>query len=135
MNITKDIIADLIPLYLSDDCSEDTKRAVTEYIAEHPDFAEQLRKITAASLPPDPANPLTANDEMKTLKRTHTLLQRQKYLMGFAFFFSLTPFSFLYTDGRMYWLFLEAPVSASIYAGIGILLWILYVVSRRSINK
>ncbi|MFZ4619304.1 MAG: hypothetical protein ACOYNS_02000 [Bacteroidota bacterium] len=135
MNITKDIIADLIPLYLSGDCSEDTKRAVTAYISENPEFAEQIRLIASTDLPNDPANPLNASDALKTLKRTRSVLQRQKYLMAFAIFFTLLPFSCLYTNGRIYWLFIEAPVSALIYESIGVIFWIVYLISRRTLNK
>ncbi len=135
MNITKDIIADLIPLYLSGDCSEDTKRAVTAYIADHPEFAEQIRQIAASNLPPYTPNPLSMSDELKTLKRTRSLLHRQKYFMAFAIFFSLLPFSFLYTNGRIYWLFIEAPINALVYESIGVILWIVYLMSRRIVIK
>ena len=134
MKITEDIINDLLPLYLSDECSDDTKRAVSEYLAVHPEFAENVRGISTAALPTDFAAELTANDEMRTLKRTQSLIRRKTYLMAGAIFFSLIPFSCLYTNERLYIFFIESPRTALAYGTVGVIFWIFYFLDQRKLR-
>lgn len=134
MKITEDIINDLLPLYLSDECSDDTKRAVSEYLAVHPEFAEKVRDISTAALPTDFAVKLTANDEMRTLKRTQLLIRRKTYLMAGAIFFSLIPFSCLYTNERLYIFFIESPRTALAYGTVGVIFWIFYFLDQRKLR-
>ena len=135
MKITENIINDLIPLYLSDECSEDTKRAVTEYLAGHPEYAEKVRGISHASLPNDLTTKLNANDELKTLKRTQQLIRWKTYLMAGAIFFSLIPFSCLYTNERLYIFFIESPKTALAYGTVGIIFWITYGLNQRKLRQ
>lgn len=135
MKITENIITDLIPLYLSDECSDDTKRAVTEYLAAHPDFAEKVRSISNADLPNEFAVKLTVNDEMRSLLRTQQLIRRKTYLMAGAIFFSLLPFSCLYTNERLYILFMEAPKTALAYGMIGIFFWVIYYLNHKKLRS
>ena len=74
-------------------------------------------------------NPET-QDEMKALRRTRLLLKWRSYLMGFAIFCSLVPFSFFYTDGTIYWLFRQAPTSGIVYGILGIIFWIAYFIIK-----
>ena len=135
MKITESIINDLLPLYLSDECSDDTKRVVTEYLAAHPEFAEKMRGISDTKLPNDFAAKLTANDELKTLKRTQQLIRWKTYLMAGAIFFSLIPFSCLYTNERLYIFFIESPKTALAYGTVGIILWITYGLNQRKLRQ
>ncbi len=134
MKITESIINDLLPLYLSDECSDDTKRVVTEYLAAHPEFAEKMRGISDTKLPNDFAAKLTANDELKTLKRTQQLIRRKTYLMAGAIFFSLIPFSCLYTNERLYIFFIESPRTALAYGMVGIIFWVTYFLNQRKLR-
>jgi hypothetical protein len=131
MNITQDVINDLLPLYFSDECSDDTRAIVDEYQKAHPEFAEEMKKISA--IPQRPAIPTTRiqGNEMESLQRTKRLIRRRSFFMAFAIFCSLVPFSVLYTGGKTYWLFAEAPASAAFYAAFGIAFWTGYFVTKR----
>jgi hypothetical protein len=63
------------------------------------------------------------------------LVRRRSWLLGFAIFFSLTPFSFLHTGGKTYCLFLESPVTAFIYGALAVVTWIVYAVMRSRSNS
>lgn len=134
MNITKDVVSDLFPLYTANECSADTRVLVEEYLRHHPQDAAELRQILSTPLP-GPV-PFSKNlDEMKALQKARRLVRRRSWLLAFAIFFSLSPFSFLHVAGRTYWLFIESPKSALIYGTIGAVLWIVYaVVGNRSKN-
>lgn len=131
MNITKDVVNDLLPLYFSEECSWDTKQLVEEYLKTHPDFEKQVKKFRRNPLTVSPPQALGKEDEMKSLLKTRRLLKLRSYLMGFAIFCSLVPFSFIYTEGNFYWLFREAPSSAIVYAVLGAGFWIGYFIIKR----
>ena len=129
MNITKDIISDLIPLYVANECSADTRVLVDDYLRQHPQDAAELQRIVSTSIPS--AMPKAARlDEMESLLRARRIVRRRSWLMAFAIFFSVAPFSFLHTGGRTYVFLLEAPTAALIYGIIAVVLWIAYAIVR-----
>ena len=130
MNVTREVITDLLPLYNSGDCSPDTKRLVAEFLESDPDFARRLRIAAQNPLPTSIPQHLKKEDEMTTLARTQRFLRMRSTIMGLAIFFSLVPFSFLYTHDKMYWLFQESPSSAAVYGLLAIVSWIGYAVLR-----
>jgi hypothetical protein len=134
MTISKNVINDLLPLYFSNECSTDTKQLIENYLKSNPDFEKEIKQFSRNPLPNTLPQTLEEEIEMKSLKKTRRLLKMRSYFMGFAIFFSLIPFSFLYTGGEFYWLFREAPTSAFVYAVIGIGFWISYFISNRNIN-
>lgn len=88
MNITKDIIADLYPLYAENECSADTRALVADYLARHPQEAETLRRAATTSLPvlaPSPAQLA----ETQSLREARRRVRRRAWWMGLALFFSL----------------------------------------------
>ena len=44
MNVTRDVMTDLLPVYFSGEASEDTKRLMEEYFRVNPDFERIARK-------------------------------------------------------------------------------------------
>ena len=129
MNMTKDIINDLIPLYVANECSADTRALVEEYLQRDPRQAEELRRIIATSVPA--AAPSTKSlDEVRSFREARRRLRRRSWLMAFAIFFSLAPFSFFSADERTWWLLRDAPASAAVYAALGVVFWIIYAAER-----
>ena len=55
MNVTKDVINDLYPLYVEKECSADTRALVEEYLQRNPQHAEELCRVMSAPLPGAPA--------------------------------------------------------------------------------
>ena len=43
MNITRDVMVDMLPVYFSGEASEDTKRLMEEYFRANPDFERIAR--------------------------------------------------------------------------------------------
>ena len=129
MNVTKEIINDLIPLYVSNECSADTRGLVEEYLQRNPQQAEQLRRVMGTSVPQ--AVPSAESlDEVLSFREARRRLRRRSWLMAFAIFFSLAPFSFVWTSGRVWWLLRDATASAVVYAALGVVFWVIYAVER-----
>ena len=129
MNVTKEIINDLIPLYVANECSADTRALVEDYLQRNPQQVEELRRVMATSVPQ--AVPSTGNlDEMRAFREARRRLRRRAWLMAFAIFFSLAPFSFFSTGERTWWLLRDAPASAAAYGAVGVVFWVIYAVER-----
>ncbi len=71
MNVTKDVILDLLPLYYSDEASPDSRILVEQHLADDPDLArlaeEGRMRLTAP--PPPPVNPDAQNLAYQEAKR------------------------------------------------------------------
>ena len=130
MNVTKDIINDLIPLYAAGECSTDTRALVEEYLQQHPQQAGELRRIMNTPLP-GPVPAAKGLDEVRAFREARRRLRRQSWLMAAAVFFSLAPFSFYSNNERTWWFLRDATGYALDYAAIGVVFWILYALSRR----
>ena len=74
MEITKNVILDLLPLYLADEVSEDTRTLVENYLDTDKELADLAKQSAAVELPGDVPVSLTEEDKMKTYKKTRWLL-------------------------------------------------------------
>ena len=76
MEITRDVILDLLPLYQAGEASADTCALVEEYLQSDPELAKMARQASTADLSEVPS-PLTQEDEMEALKKANqTVLTR-----------------------------------------------------------
>jgi hypothetical protein len=134
MNVSENIITDLLPLFYSGDCSGDTKNLVEEYMKKNPDFWRKSQAWSKTALPGSVPKRQGANDEMKALKKTKWLLRLRAFLLAFAILNTLNPFSFSCTQGKMYWLITQSPSTAIAYGITAIFFWVAYIVVRRATN-
>ena len=131
MNINKDVITDLLPLYFSEECSAGTKQLVEEYFETNPDFEKWAKRLNNNPIPKDIPQNLQISDEMNSLLKTRRLLKARGLFMGFAIFFSLVPFSFIFSEEHSFFMLLDAPLSALFFAICSIPLWIGYFIVKR----
>jgi len=130
MNVTKEIINDLMPLYAANECSADTRALVEEYLQRNPQQAQEYQRVMETSVP-EAAPSAKSLDEVRSFREARRRLRRRSWLMAFAIFFSLAPFSFVWTGGRVWWLLRDAPASAAVYGALGVVFWVIYAVERR----
>jgi hypothetical protein len=130
MNMTKNIINDLIPLYVANECSADTRALIEEYLQGHPEQAVELRRIINTPIP-GAVPPARGLEEVRAFREARRRLRRRSSLMALAIFFSIAPFSFFSTEERTWWLLRDAPGWAVGYGGLAAVMWILYALDRR----
>lgn len=131
MKVTKEVITDLFPLYVANECSRDSRAVVEQYLRDNPAEAAELKRIMSTPIPrSEPAG--ASLEEVRSLREARRQVRRQSLLLGLAIFFSLLPFSLVATGGKIYWLLIESPVSALIYGGLGLGCWTAYFVLRRA---
>ena len=72
MNVTKDVISDLYPLYVENECSPDTRPLVEEYLADNPKDAAEFQQIASTVLPRNAQS--TRNDnEVRSLREARRI--------------------------------------------------------------
>jgi len=74
MNVTRDVILDLLPLYLADEVSADTRALVEAYLETDPELARRTRESAALFLSDDVPIPLQKEDEMEAYQKTKRLI-------------------------------------------------------------
>jgi len=134
MNVTKDVINDLYPLYIEKECSADTRALVEEYLQRNPQHAEELRRVLSVPLPG--AAPAAKNlEETQVLQEARRRVRRRSWLMALAIFFSVAPFSCVSIKGQTWWFLRDATDSALVYAALGVVFWIIYAIERKRSNS
>ena len=129
MNITKDIISDLFPLYVANECSPDTRVLVEEYLQGNPREAAELRRIMNTTIAATPLPPGRL-DEVNALRQARRRVTRRSWLLALAIFFSLAPFSFFFSGDKTWWMLRDAPMSALAYGILGAVAWGAYAIER-----
>lgn len=91
MSVTRDVILDLLPLYLSDEASEDTRKLVTEYLARDPDLASQLRE-EQLRLNVEMGAPVPPGLEVRALSQLRRQIAVRQWTFGIACFLTAAAF-------------------------------------------
>ena len=91
MEITRNVILDLLPLYLADEVSADTRALVEKYLETDPELANVAKESAAMELPEDIPIPLSKEDQMEAYKEAkRLLLQRTVIWAGLIAFVFLS---------------------------------------------
>lgn len=120
MKVTRDVILDLLPLYLADEVSDDTRHLVEQYLAADPQLARLARQAPETRLPDDIPVPLTAEDEMQAFKKAKRLLFQHNLFLLLAVLFT-----FLFAMGVTF-IADERPVGPVIFAAVAAFFWALF---------
>jgi MFS family permease len=133
MNVTKDVMQDLMIVYLSGEASADTRTLVEEYLAHNPEMAERVTSarnfgVPMATPPPDL--------ERRALDRTRGLLARKNYLVFFAMLFTWMPlsFSFTFDEKHVTLLFRDNPFWSVALLVIGLAFWVAFLDTSRQLR-
>lgn len=136
MNVSRDVILDLLPVYLAGEGSPATRELVEAFLRDDPELAQRVRlqwkenfeRVAPSSLPPDL--------ELKSLSRTRALLGWQRWCFGFAIAFTAIAFSTRIRFDDHGWptevrlLILDSPGPLGLCFGIGVAFLIVYFVLR-----
>jgi anti-sigma factor RsiW len=88
MNVSRDVIFDLLPTYFSGEASEDTRRLVESFMAADPEFGRMARRFHEASRKP-PAAPSPPDAERDAFERARKLVDRRNEAFGGGVGFTL----------------------------------------------
>lgn len=126
--IPRDVVLDLLPLYIENEVSETTRTLIEEYLKTDPQLAtlaEQAKQ--AASLQEIPA-PLNKETEMKSIKKGKKLMTQHNVFLGFAVFTTFLTFP-AFVSLRD-----EDPFAPFFIAGIALIFWIAFLIVNKKIE-
>jgi hypothetical protein len=83
LNVTRDVVADLWPIYESGEASADTRALVDDFLKTDAEFATRLR--AAAGIGPQQVD-LRPEAKLAALKRTRDLVRGNGWLRGLRLF-------------------------------------------------
>jgi hypothetical protein len=129
MKVTRQVVTDLLPIYLSGEASGDTKVLVEDYFRQDPDFERIARNVAAPLETLRAATPIAASPERKKRDLESVLwgLRRRTWLFGVGLFLTLSPLSFDFTQGHLVPLGLRSgPWHAAFDWSLAAVLWVVY---------
>jgi hypothetical protein len=134
MNVTREVVTDLLPIYFSGEASRDTKVLVEDYFRQDPDFERIARSAATPLETLRAAAPIAAGSarEKRDLESVLWGLRRRKWLFGVSLFLTLVPLSFDFTHDRIVSLMVrDAPWHAAFDWSLAAVLWFLYFARLR----
>lgn len=135
MNVTRETIKDLLPLYASGEASADTRALVESFLSQDPELARLAEALRAEDSSAIPARLTLPGSGRDALERTKALLRRRTRLMALAFLFTGLPLSFAYDEtGFRFLLIRDAPLAASACLAVAAVLWIAFAVTRKRLR-
>ena len=72
--ITRNVILDLLPLYIGGEASEDTAKLVKEYLNSDPELAEIARQLSETTSKSEAPAPRSKEAEMEGFEKTKQML-------------------------------------------------------------
>lgn len=135
MNVTREVILDLLPLYFAGEASPATRALVEEFMKQDVELAQRIRlqwadnfsKVLPSTLPPDL--------ELRSLRRTRSLLGWQRWLFGLGIAFTGISMSneFSFAGGHFkefHFLLRDYPGEFGSCVALGAVCWIAYFFVR-----
>ena len=74
MTVTRDVVLDLLPLYLADEASADTRALVERFLENDPELARIAQQQATAEIPRDVPVPLEKEDQMEAYEQAQRAL-------------------------------------------------------------
>jgi hypothetical protein len=136
MKITRNVITDLLPAYLSGEASADTRALVEEMAGQDPDIGRLVESSRnersdamiqhAVALPP--------NLEREIVARTRAVLRRRSWTLALALFFTCVPLVFAFDAGGITFLMFRDEPGSRLFWVSAAYLWFDYVRQSRRLR-
>ena len=132
MTVTRDVVRDLLPVYLSGEASADTRRLVETFLVGDPALAQEVEAARGDDfeLPATPAPGTTS--EKESLDQTRRLLKHRTSTLVVAAIFTVLPLSFAFDEsGITFLLVRDKPKIAIAWWLTAAIMWISHFIIRR----
>lgn len=129
MNVTREVVTDLLPVYFSGEASGDTKVLVEDYFRQYPDFERIARSAATPLATLRAAAPIAAGAEKEKRDLQSVLwgLRRRTWLFGVSLFLTLVPLSFGFTHGHIVRPVIHGSIWHALFDwSLASVLWFLY---------
>jgi anti-sigma factor RsiW len=136
MNITRDVVIDLLPAYLSGEASADTRALIDEAAARDPGIARLVASARheGTDVMDHEHMPLPPNLERDIVTRTRAVLRRRSWTLGLALFFTFLPMTFAFDSGRITFLMMRDEPGSRLLWLSAAWLWFDYIRQTRRLR-
>ncbi len=124
MKVTRDVVKDLLTVYLAGEASGDTRALVEEWLRGDPELARQAEQAARIDLPAAPAVPPTIGK--RALDRTRGLLRWRMILLGTAIYVTTLPLSVTFNRSGFNGLLIDNWPERAVVITIAGVLWFFY---------
>jgi anti-sigma factor RsiW len=128
MNVTPNVVKDLLTLYLAGEAHADTRELVEEWLRDHPDVAKQVERARRTSLPAVAAQPTS---EKQALDRARRRWRIRWIVLGTAIYFSTLPLSVTFSRSGFQGLLIDSWPERIVILVVAAVLWAVYAVLVR----
>jgi hypothetical protein len=104
MEVTRNVILDLLPLYIGNEVCADTRALIDKYLETDPELAEIAEKATKTELPEDVPIPLTKEDKMEAYREAKRLMFLRTIILAGIISFSVIAALVLALIGAAYFI-------------------------------
>jgi hypothetical protein len=94
MNVTRDVIVDLLPLVESGEASADTRELVERFLAANPELKALVTRAASVAKEIPRPSPSTTTEDAVALTRIVKTVRRRTTLLAFAVLLTFWPLSF-----------------------------------------
>ena len=132
MKVTRDVVKDLLTIYLAGEASPDTRVLVEDWLRTDPELARQAEQARGLDLPVLPALPQTI--EKRALDRTRRHLRWRSVLLGFTIYVTALPLSITFNSAGFNGLLIDDWPERIVVSALAIVLWVVYWRMSRSMR-
>jgi len=133
VNISRDIVKDLITVYLAGDASADTRAFVESYLKTDPELSRDVEAARGTTLELPEARMPTA--EKQALEATRQQLKNRTSTLDVAMVFTVLPLTFAFHGTTITFLLIrDAPLIGIAWWVTAAIMWIWHVWLRRRLR-
>jgi anti-sigma factor RsiW len=130
MTITREIVKDLLPLYVAGEASADSRAAVEAALREDGEL-RRLAEALAGNVAPIASAGAMPSDR-RALDRTRALLRRRSWLLALSLFFTGLPLACAFDDtGVRFLMIRDAPAAGIAALAVAIGCWSAFWAANR----
>ncbi len=139
MNVTREVVVDLLPLYLAGEASVDSRALIEEFLKQDPELARSIRSEWMEKMNAAAPSALPPELELRAFRKTKRMIGWQKWLLGFAILFTSIAGSvkFSWSGGQFKdvgFAMQGFPGQWAILAGLAAAFWVAYFALRRRLR-
>ncbi len=135
MKVTREVITDLLPVYLSGEASADTRALVENFFQQDPEFAQAAKAEGSQTLLQAVPETLSPEDEMAALVRAKTAVRRRSLFLAFGLMFTGFMVGFHFDHSGIHWLWHDFPVGAMVCGLLALIFWISFFRTKHPLRS
>ena len=136
MNVPKEVILDLLPVYLAGEASPATRAWLEEYLTTDPELADLVRRQQSEGFTHAPLPPVPPELELRALHRTRRIMTQLRWLFGLGMTFSAIALALeiSFRPFKVRLLLLDYPEQLGPCLAAGVACWTAYFLLRRRLR-